>query len=343
FDKPYRRHRVLLPTYPFQHQRYWPEATEIQTNGTENDEFAHWLAVHPLAQLTDRIAERLSNQLKTAETHTTILHVHTALADERRAQEQQSRLQSMLYEVIWERQRRLPTPAVPPAAGNWLILGNPDDVGQAVAAQLAMFGETSTLVQREAELATVLEQLVASAEQRPPLRGVLHLWALEKCEQGAATVPLAAAVADLMRRQERLLGSVLRVVQTLAAKGARARLWVVTQGAQQLTATEAVAVDQTPLWGMGRVIALEHGELWGGILDLESTRAAAEQAPTLSAELLQLFSTGEEQIAYRQGERYVARLAAANLTTTAHTPVIHSEGSYLITGGLGSLGLQTAQ
>ena len=79
-------------------------------------------------------------------------------------------------------------------------------------------------------------------------------------------------VAELMQQQERNLSSVLQVVQALAGAGGRGttpRLWVVTRGAQQVVSTDAVAVTETPLWGLGRVIALEHGELWGGLLDVD--------------------------------------------------------------------------
>src|SRR5690606_11817355 len=51
----------------------------------------------------------------------------------------------------------------------------------------------------------------------------------------------------------------------------------------------------------------------------------------------------EEQIAYRQGQRYVARLAPAQPASRPQAVAMRADSSYLITGGLGSLGLQTAQ
>ena len=69
----------------------------------------------------------------------------------------------------------------------------------------------------------------------------------------------------------------------------------------------------------------------------------AASAQNLLAEILQPATAGEEQIAYRQGQRYVARLSPAQPAVINHAALIRPDASYLITGGLGSLGLQTAQ
>src|SRR5262249_19208961 len=52
---------------------------------------------------------------------------------------------------------------------------------------------------------------------------------------------------------------------------------------------------------------------------------------------------GEDQIALRHGTRYVARLRASpSLDPGASAPRLRAEGAYLVTGGLGALGLQVA-
>ena len=93
-----------------------------------------------------------------------------------------------------------------------------------------------------------------------------------------------------------------------------------------------------PLWGLGRVIALEHGELWGGLVDLD---AATPLQAQLLAEVLQPRPDGETQVAYRQGTRHVARLVRRRRREQAaqSTPAIHADATYLITGGLGCTGL----
>jgi acyl carrier protein len=87
------------------------------------------------------------------------------------------------------------------------------------------------------------------------------------------------------------------------------------------------------------VIALEHPELWGGLIDLEAAQELLQSAKQVLTEILQ----GKEavQVAYRQGDRYLPRLV--RLKEVAPEMQLSSESSYLISGGLGALGLQVAQ
>src|SRR5262249_13568838 len=99
---------------------------------------------------------------------------------------------------------------------------------------------------------------------------------------------------------------------------------------------------QAPLWGLGRVAANEHGELWGGMVDLDPHAAAEDQARQLFAEIWQ--REGEPQVAWRQQQRYVARLVRAPaLLSPAATIDLRDDASYLISGGLGGLGLALAR
>ncbi|MEM7125060.1 MAG: SDR family NAD(P)-dependent oxidoreductase [Chloroflexota bacterium] len=398
FDKHYQRRKVGLPTYPFQKQRYWPEQNQ-QINGSEAENgFSKWLT-HNLSAgrieaLTDLIARRSEFVEDEREA---VAKVLTALDAESRSQQMTAQVKSMLYEVAWERQNKpvgITSPIVP---GHWLILADAGGIGEIIEAQLMELGETVEIVTEQsmsrydfAGRGEHLARLLAKEEEGlPPLRGVIHLWALN---ESLANGPSGSENADdsgtaLMQRQEQALGTVLHLVQIMAdAQGVTKgtgqnrgqitesaetpRLWVVTQGAQQLTAADQVAVAQAPLWGMGRVATLEHGDLWGGLIDLESVRET-DKAPdndvdndddgadeerelngltqvvqTLLAELLSP-EADEEQIAYRQGQRYVARLVSAHLPDNSSTSeakkALDPNGTYLVTGGLGSLGLQNAR
>jgi hypothetical protein len=65
-----------------------------------------------------------------------------------------------------------------------------------------------------------------------------------------------------------------------------------------------------------------------------------------AAQLWEEFSTadGEDQLAFRQERRYVARLVRKRRSTSQESPLKwRPDGSYLITGGLGDLGLSVAR
>jgi len=99
----------------------------------------------------------------------------------------------------------------------------------------------------------------------------------------------------------------LSLVQALTQKRGTnlPRLWLVTQGAQTLEPSEtSLAIEQAPLWGLGRTIALEHPELQCVCVDLEASPNANQSL--LVAEIL--VPDSENQVIYRQGIRHVARL-----------------------------------
>ena len=137
--------------------------------------------------------------------------------------------------------------------------------------------------------------------------------------------------------------SALHTVQAIVGMGYRdaPRLWLVTRGAQAV-GDGPVAVEQAPLLGLARVIAMEHPELRCARVDLDPRRPAGE-AELLAAEL-----GGDEvehEVAWRGAVRQVARLvrrAPIGRVDGVRRWGPRATGSYLITGGLGGLGLGVA-
>jgi len=128
------------------------------------------------------------------------------------------------------------------------------------------------------------------------------------------------------------------IIQSTAKKP---RLWLVTRGAQPIPAgSSKIVVAQAAVWGLARSLALEHPEFWGGVLDLDPDASAAECAASVVDSVLH--PDGEDQAAFRSGERYVPRLMRCPAPDSP-TYRFSAEAAYLITGGLGSLGLTVAR
>ena len=354
YDRYCHRRKVTLPTYAFQGQRIWPAAKQLAADGSgvQSGPTA-WMAGQTVEQLTDLVMDRTDFGL---DTRATVAKVLATLEAENHLQQMAAQVAPMLYEVGWER-KPMPLTGTPARPCHWFLLAVPDGVpgqlGKELAERLTAAGETVEIVYPDparqdvgaiALSASVTAYLAdAAAGKARPLRGLVHLWAMQ---DDVAHAPDDAA--GLMQSQVRNLGSVVHLVQAVAASDFRAssllpRLWVVTQGAQEVAGTEPVAVAQTPLWGLGRVVALEHGELWGGLVDVDPTLDPAATAKALVAEVLLPDTECGEQVAYRQGQRYVARLVPAHPSVRTPATAIQSAATYLITGGLGSLGLQTAR
>jgi NAD(P)-dependent dehydrogenase (short-subunit alcohol dehydrogenase family)/acyl carrier protein len=116
------------------------------------------------------------------------------------------------------------------------------------------------------------------------------------------------------------------------------RLWIVTHGVHEGKSDGAVA--QAALWGFARTFALEQPGRWGAIVDLDPSEPFETQAEELAAEL---FNTGDEdQVMLRGGERRVARLARQHSVPAAPFRC-RAGASYLVTGGLGGIGLVLAK
>lgn len=171
----------------------------------------------------------------------------------------------------------------------------------------------------------------------PACRAIVHLWGL------AAPSSEETTCRELEAAQALGCEALLHITQALTSNHLRrsARLWIVTGRAQPAGARSTdVAFAQSGLWGMGRVVAAEHPELWGGLIDLDLDDARRD-AELLDEEMLE--PGQEREVAYSAGQRHVARLKRKRLPATTQPYQFRVDASYLITGGLSGLGLETAR
>jgi phthiocerol/phenolphthiocerol synthesis type-I polyketide synthase C len=145
------------------------------------------------------------------------------------------------------------------------------------------------------------------------------------------------AQLDLAQARTLLIADIARTVTRMGARNSP-RLWIVTRGAQQLDPEDRVTLAQTQLRGITRVLTFEHPELKTTIVDVEADGAAALAA--LTAEL----SAGcdAEELAFRDGHRYVNRLVPAPITTTGDL-VVESRRTVVNLDGGGAVRLQIDQ
>ncbi|MFW6692354.1 SDR family NAD(P)-dependent oxidoreductase [Streptomyces sp. MAR4 CNX-425] len=260
---------------------------------------------------------------------------------------------SVRYEIRWEATRPATAPAPGgPAPGRTLLLADGSGLADRLAGRLTRLGgECHLAVPADAPdtagagaTGTVHrvppgdgEALRALLRSLGPLDRVVHLWALDVPPAGQAT-PL-----DLDNAQRLGAESVLHLVQELTdGTAGTPRLWLVTRGARGTAAADRPeGLAAAPLDGLGKVIALEHSELWGGGVDLDPAAGDAErEADRLTAEIL---GPGhDDAVALRGGARLVPRLVPAAASAAPAPPVVREDAAYLITGGLGGLGLTLA-
>jgi myxalamid-type polyketide synthase MxaE and MxaD len=266
-----------------------------------------------------------------------------------------------LYEFQWRsRERRDEQPAAEPSApdngGNWLIFADSGGVGDALGALVKARGDRSVVVnrgesyertdgdhfrirpERPEDMRRLLDAVLAP--DQPISRRIVHLWSLD------AGLPEEINVTSLETAQTLGCATVLQLIQEIARveRHYSPRLWMITRGAQHAgEETLPVNTAQAPLWGLGRVIAQEHPILWGGLMDVDPT---ASQIEDTVDQLWKEISApdGEDQLAFRKGRRYAGRLVRKPRSVAQEALFSwRTDGSYLITGGLGDLGLSVAR
>jgi len=270
-------------------------------------------------------------------------------------------MKDWLYKIQWEAKALSQDSSSSPYGGEalpigtWLIFADAEGVGVSLAECLTKEGNRSILVfpgttyerlgedrfQIRPAQPEDLQRLLAEAasDAQSPCHGVVHLWSLNAPSSEEVTLDA------LESEQRRGCGTVVRLIQEMVRRetGGLARLWLVTRAAQAvLDDSEPTAFMQAPMWGLGRSIAQEHPRIWGGLVDLAPELRAGDDGAQLWKYLR--CAHNESHLAFRNGTVYVARLVRQrHLLASNSAPRWRPDGSYLITGGLGGLGLLVAR
>ncbi|AGB26046.1 polyketide synthase family protein [Mycobacterium sp. JS623] len=243
-------------------------------------------------------------------------------------------LDQKIFDTGW---LECPTPArndVLPA-GSWLLLHNDSDSEALADAFATRLGSPSMRVITEDlfDEAAVLEAFAktASAPGLPPAGVVIlvggHLFD-------------GTAAPDALQRTRELIWAISTTLRAVIGgwHGQSPRLWLVTRSGLAVTKDESGDPGIGALRGLVRVLAYEHPDLHTTLVDVGP---ADDAVATVTTELQS--PAADDVIAWRGGRRYVERLRRAALSVAVHDPVVRRDGSYVVTGGLGGLGMVVAR
>ncbi|MFD5384811.1 type I polyketide synthase [Streptomyces sp. NPDC127074] len=316
---------VDLPTYAFDRRHYWLQDAEKadDSGASDNDADADfWSAVEQtdadsLAGLLAPDSAGLRDALRT---------VVPALADWRGRSRRRSSAERLRYAVTW---RPLDREVSGVPAGRWLAVlppGCPAETvtGSRVAELIAELGaqgldvvpfETVPSAFTRTGLTARLSDI--RAEYEPA--GVLSLLALDGVQDATDTV-----------------ARTLALVQALGDAGLTGPLWCLTRGAVNTGIQDTAGEPgDAAIWGLGRAVALEHPDRWGGLIDLPAT-ADARTAQYLVGALNG--TAGDDQLAVRRPGVYSRRLVRKPAPQTPADGGWRPHGTVLVTGGAEALG-----
>jgi phthiocerol/phenolphthiocerol synthesis type-I polyketide synthase E len=316
-----RRRRVVLPTYPFERQPYWVEKSRDRYDW-------EWMAGGGSLE-------------------------RRGVAD-------------WFYQPSWR--RLLPAelhgePAFPEGGARWLVFLDETGLGARVVDELVAAGQmvatvragaafaatgtlTFTIDPRERADYVALLKALEDARRRP--RFVLHLWGLTA--GGAGTAP--GLLDDrfegpLEEAEDRGFYSLLFLAQALSRTDVKDALTiaVVTNGMQEVVGGELRCPEKATVLGPCRVIPQEMAHVECRSFDVELPPPASPEETALARRLLAELATGQPDgvVAYRGRHRWIQALEPTPLAPPNGHGLLRRHGVYLVTGGLGGIGLALAR
>jgi len=248
------------------------------------------------------------------------------------------------YEPTWKR-RPLPPPPPRSQAPAWLLFSDEQGLGQELAARLRARGDQVVVARPGDGFAAAGEseytvrpaapedhvQLLRAVRARPrrPDR-IVHLFSL-----GAAGEAQAA---------ERGFYGVLATGQALGKVGwiEPVEVCVVTRSAHDVTGDEALVPHQALALGPCKVLGQEQPGVRCRNVDVDGSGASRPQEELAALLVRELDAdVPERTVALRHGKRWIQRFDPVRIE--AGRPSVRKGGVYLVTGGLGRIGLIAAR
>ena len=303
-----QRRRLPLPTYPFERQRYWIEP-----------------------QPADQPSARRSVAKK---------------ADPA----------DWFYVPSWKRSDLARAVSARPVPSRWLVFVDECGLGAQLIGRLEQAGHDVVRVQVGASFAQLNDRAYALhpahaddyAALLKDLQGqaklpqvIVHLWNVTPDDQ------IGAGLAGFDQTQDRSFYSLLFLAQAIGNHGApdEIRLAVISSNLQEVIGDESLCPEKATLLGPVQIIPREYPNLSCRSIDVALPQTASQTQPLVEALLTELkVETADPIVAYRGKHRWVQTFEPLRLDKPeASTPRLRHGGVYLITGGLGGMGLTLAQ
>ncbi|MBL0743056.1 type I polyketide synthase [Chryseolinea lacunae] len=310
---PQGAHRCDLPKFPFQRKRYW---------------------------LTDNNRSTTTPQPETPSTK--------QLPDKT--------VDNLLYDVFWkinDDDAALPETDLTKDQP-WILLADRSGFADRLMQQLAQHDRPYILVEQNDRYQQVdpfhyridpanashCEKLATDIIRHPSMvvKGLVNLWCLD-----GTSLPGDFSGDELCSEYMRTCQSVIHLFNAFSTyRKNDLHFFIISRATQHVVDTEQnLRVQHATLWGLGRTLGLENPRIKFKNIDLDVDNDETNVV-RLRDELCHV--SKEDRIAYRNSERFVMRMvkSAAPASITSGL-VCDAQKAYVVVGGLGGLGLQTAE
>ncbi len=271
-----------------------------------------------------------------------------------------SNIADWFYVPQWQRSP-ISSGSVVVTTQDWLIFADQLGIGARLVEQLAANGRHATVVERGEAFECIddyhfiinpysscdCEQLVAALSKRGRSLGtIVHLWSVTAEDPRNANIEVALA-----QSQESLeLGfyNLISLAQALGNHGSSESLQIriVSNKLHQIISEERLDPIKATVLGACHVIPQEFNNITCQSIDVDVSIIGDTSIATLSEHLLAEFEAEitDPLVAYRGSERWVRTFKAQHIDEIVFGELrLRQRGVYLITGGLGGVGLVLAR
>ncbi|PEG37907.1 polyketide synthase [Mycolicibacterium agri] len=247
-------------------------------------------------------------------------------------------LAQKLFDSVWRQTPLSPDSVAPrpcPPAGSWLVLTHGVDMKDIAEDFTTGFATSSrrVITANLGDESAVLDAFAKTAADPdlPPVGVVIFV--------GQPGID-GMAPDDEPTRARDVIWAVSAAVRAIVSgwHGKSPRMWLVSRNGLLVHDDERGHPTVGALKGLIRVLAYEHPDLRATLVDLDMD---ADVRAMLTAELAAQGS--DDVVAWRGQDRYAERLARATLNARVRDPVVRADGAYIITGGLGGVGMVVAR
>jgi len=341
-----KRRVVSLPTYPFEHQRFWlgpldhteaPESQPLAAQAAQNMQAAQ-AAQDSMLGFTMPVQPTVSSATAT-------------------------NFDDWFFVPNWKRVVSSAKPLADAAddteAANeaWLVFEDSSGLGAAITQHLQSikrrvntvargdsFGKLDEGYQlRDGEKSDYEAMIKDLIERKQYPSRILHIWSAEPSAELSAKPSADATIQLFDEAQHRSFYSVTFLAQALAKSGKASpvQIGVVADSLHAVLEDENLRSSEATVLGACKVISQEYPNLRCRLIDVVAAQAQDKLAECVVRELsVERFSP---VVAYRNGRRWIQEYEQIRLDEREKPAALRDGAVYLITGGLGNIGLILAE
>ncbi len=240
----------------------------------------------------------------------------------------------LLYQSVWR--DKVPPPISERDTGTaWVIISDTEDAAYPLT---LAFRNADTICHvlcaaSPEDAATELKRLLQSSHFQ--IRGIVYI------ATRPATWPDELSALEFGQECYRATSRAICLFRAAQESSSLIPFWMFTVRAVAAGDSDRgpLNVAQSALWGLGAAMEQEFPDRFGGLVDL----ADGEDAKIYDLAVAHLLASDQETfVALRDGRRYVRRIAHFHPTEPT-LPCCSPSATYMVTGGLGYLGLETAR